>query len=232
MAHDVFISHSSKDKTVADTVCAVLEENGIRCWVAPRDIRPGADWGESIINALRESHVMVLIFSGYANESPQIKREVNRAVDRGIPIIPFRIENVLPTGSMEYSISTAHWLDAFTFPLEQYLDTLSNVVREMLDMTGTLSERKPAAQIPKAQAHPKQGDTERTEPIPIPRIVPRMVPRLVSRESIDSDGYRVIPHRNFGESLIRVVCFTPLVLLSTFFVFVCLRAIYLAFTGR
>jgi hypothetical protein len=133
MAHDVFISHSSKDKQTADAVCAVLESKAIRCWVAPRDIQPGADWGESIIGAIRGSRVMVLIFSRNANESVQIKREVERAVHHGIPIIPLRIEDILPTGALEYSISTAHWLDAFTPPMERHLTYLANTVQAILD---------------------------------------------------------------------------------------------------
>jgi TIR domain-containing protein len=80
LAHDVFISYSSKDKTIGDAVCATLEASGIRCWIAPRDIAPGADWGESIIAAIQGSRVFVLVFSGHANESQQIKREVERAV--------------------------------------------------------------------------------------------------------------------------------------------------------
>src|SRR5271163_2803116 len=120
MAHDVFISYSSKDKTTADATCAVLESAGIRCWVAPRDILPGHDWGESIIDAITGSRAMVLVFSANANESVQVKREVERAVAKAIPIIPFRIEDVLPTRSMEYFVSATHWLDAFTPPLERH----------------------------------------------------------------------------------------------------------------
>ena len=45
MKADVFISHSSKDKHVADAICAVLERRGLRCWIAPRDVTPGASWG-------------------------------------------------------------------------------------------------------------------------------------------------------------------------------------------
>jgi hypothetical protein len=59
MAHDVFLSYSSKDKPVADATCAVLEGRGIRCWMAPRDITPGADWGESIIDAIQGARAMV-----------------------------------------------------------------------------------------------------------------------------------------------------------------------------
>src|SRR5438067_8123475 len=118
MAHDVFVSHSVKDKAVADAIVARLEADSVTCWIAPRDIVPGSDWGESIIDAINPSRVMVLVFSQNANESPQIKREVERAVHKGIPIIPLRIEDVTPSKSLEYFISTPHWLDAFTPPLE------------------------------------------------------------------------------------------------------------------
>src|SRR5262245_7656472 len=100
MAHDVFVSHSSKDKSTADAVCAMLESKGIRCWIAPRDIVPGKNWGESIVEALKGARVMVLVFSSNANNSPQIQREVERAVAKGIPVIPLRIENITPAASL------------------------------------------------------------------------------------------------------------------------------------
>ena len=84
----IFISHSSKDKTIADAVCATFEANGLRCWVAPRDVRPGAAWGAAIVDAIQNSRVMVLIFSDNANTSGQIAREVERAADSGITIVP------------------------------------------------------------------------------------------------------------------------------------------------
>jgi hypothetical protein len=135
MAHDVFISYSSKDKPTADATCATLESRGIRCWIAPRDILPSADWGEAIIDAISGAKVFVLVFSNNANESPQIKREVERAINRGIPVVPFRIENVVPTKSLEYFLSTPHWLDAFSPPLEQHLNYLASVVSNILKGT-------------------------------------------------------------------------------------------------
>jgi len=132
MAHDVFISHSSKDKTTGDAVCATLEANGIRCWIAPRDVLPGSDWGESIIGAIKGARVMVLVFSSNANQSLQIKREVERAVSHGLIIIPLRIEDVAPSPSLEYFMSTPHWLDAFTPPLEKHLQNLTQVIKDIL----------------------------------------------------------------------------------------------------
>lgn len=146
MAHDVFISYSSKDKPVADATCATLEARGIRCWMAPRDIMPGADWGESIIDAINSSRAFVLVFSANANVSVQIKREVERAINKGLPVIPLRIENVLPVKSLEFFLSTPHWLDAFSPPLEKHLNYLADVI-------GSVLEGKPQPKPPPPKPH-------------------------------------------------------------------------------
>ena len=73
---------------------------------------PGVPWAESIIDALEIARAMLLLFTASANLSTQIHREVERAVHKGVPVIPLRLENVLPTRTMEYFISTMHWLDA------------------------------------------------------------------------------------------------------------------------
>jgi len=136
MSHDVFISYSNKDKTFADTVCAVLERQRIRCWIAPRDIVPGKEWGEAIIDAITTSRAMILIFSASANDSPQIRREVERAVSKEVVIVPFRIENVVPTKSLEYFIGSLHWLDAWSPPLEIHIEKLVGVVEGVLGSEG------------------------------------------------------------------------------------------------
>jgi hypothetical protein len=133
MAHDVFISHSSKDKPTADAVCALLESDGLRCWIAPRDVQAGVSYAGAIIDAVNECRAMVLIFSDAANDSPQIEREVERAANRRIPILPFRIENVTPERGLEYFLSTPHWLDAFTPPMETHIRELSRQLHALLD---------------------------------------------------------------------------------------------------
>ena len=132
MARDVFLSHSVKDKAVADAVVARLEAESVTCWIAPRDVVPGADWGESIINAIESSRIMILIFSKSANASPQIKREVERAVNKEVYIIPFRIDNIPPARGLEFFISVPQWMDAFSPPLERHLDNLAKTVKAVL----------------------------------------------------------------------------------------------------
>src|SRR5205823_13995229 len=102
MGHDVFISCASADKSIADKVCAALEARQVRCWIAPRDVLAGVPYGEAIIGAIAASRILVLVFSSQANQSQQVMREVEGAVNKGLTIIPLRIENVAPSGSLEY----------------------------------------------------------------------------------------------------------------------------------
>lgn len=132
LVHQVFISYSSKDKIVGDAACAYLEQRGIGCWIAPRDIVPGMDWGEAIVDGITGAQVFVLVFSTNANESPQVRREIERAVHHGLAVIPFRIEDVLPVKSLEYFMSVAHWLDALHPPLDDHFAHLARVVEGLL----------------------------------------------------------------------------------------------------
>jgi formylglycine-generating enzyme required for sulfatase activity len=130
--HDVFVSYSSKDKNWADAACAVLERHRVRCWIAPRDITPGDEWGAAIVKGIHDSRMMVLIFSGHANDSGQVRREVERAISQGMNVLPVRIEDIRPEGAMEYALGNMHWLDAFTPPVKQQLEVLARSVQTLL----------------------------------------------------------------------------------------------------
>lgn len=124
MPREVFVSYSEADRACAYEVVEHLETHGVRCWVAPRDISPSTDWAAEIIDAISAARVMVLVFSSSSNDSPQVRREVERAVHKRISVLPFRIENVLPSKSLEYFLSTQHWLDAFPPPREPHYRAL------------------------------------------------------------------------------------------------------------
>jgi ABC-type amino acid transport substrate-binding protein len=128
MPYDAFISYCSEDKKVADAVCGTLEANKIRCWIAPRDVLPGRTWGSAIVDAIGDSAVMVVIFSQHSNGSPQVMREIERAVNKGVSIIPFRVEDVVPSKDLEYFISSCHWLDAMNPPMEERIGELAEAI--------------------------------------------------------------------------------------------------------
>src|SRR2546430_12660279 len=134
MPHDVFLSCSSQDKTIADAVCAALENSALRCWIAPRDVHPGRSFAGEITRASQRSKVMVLIFSAHSNTSEQVLREVQLAANSHLHILQFRIEDVIPNDDLEYYLSTPHWLDALTPPLENHLQRLGTSITALLEM--------------------------------------------------------------------------------------------------
>jgi uncharacterized RDD family membrane protein YckC len=130
MTHDVFISYAYEDKIVADAICAKLESNQIRCWIAPRDIAPGDKYASALINAIDHSPVIVVVFSSQADKSPHVRTEIERAFNDEKIIIPFRIENIEPCDEMQYFIGSRHWLDALTPPLEEHINNLLKVLKK------------------------------------------------------------------------------------------------------
>ena len=207
MAHEVFISYSSNDKSIADSVCDALELNGVRCWIAPRNILPGTDWSESILDAITESSILLLVFTSSANQSQQIKREIERAVSKGIKVLPFRVENITPSKSLEFFISTQHWLNAFTPPLEVHIERLAQTVCASLkmpprsgsaDMDVTLYELTPKPF--KFEVDSRSEEYEYSYETPLPKKDPRRVLNLVVKDGIQNraisayvpnDGYLI-----------------------------------------
>ena len=130
--HQVFISYSKPDQLVARDLCTYLEAEGIPCWIAPRDVLPGSNFPGSIIDAIDESKVVVLIFSKSSDNSQHVLRELTRAVTRNLLILPFRIEDILPTKNMDYLINIPQWFDAFPPPAQQYFGTLTTTIKTHL----------------------------------------------------------------------------------------------------
>ena len=145
VVHAVFISYAAVDASAAEAVCHTLEAAGITCWMAPRDVAPGGRYAEAIVDAIRAARAFVLVFSAAANASEQVEREVDRAVAGGLPILPLRIEDVVPSRSLEYYLAGQHWLDALTVPLETPLERLVDALRAMLAGEPTAAAPAPAA---------------------------------------------------------------------------------------
>ena len=133
MTHDVFVSYSTIDKTIADTIVASLEQNQIRCWYAPRDIQASEDWGKAITNGILKSKMFLVIFSGNANQSQRVLDELNFAISKEIVILPFRIEKLEPDGAMGLHLSSRHWLDAYDPSWESHIGKLIKNVSVILE---------------------------------------------------------------------------------------------------
>jgi hypothetical protein len=133
--HEVFISYSQPDRDVAQSLCSYLETNGITCWISPRNVLPGANYPASIIAAIDNSRIIILVFSKSSNTSRHVFRELEEAVLKNIRILPFRIDDELLSDDMKYFINIHHWLDAFKNSPETYFDELLGSIRSYLGTT-------------------------------------------------------------------------------------------------
>jgi hypothetical protein len=123
-----FISHSSRDHGWAEQVCAVLEGHGLNCWLAPRDIDPGAPYDEEILRGIECSQTFILLLSDSANKSPHVKRELMCALRAGHSVYPIRIQEVQPGKKLEYLLEGIHWVDAWMPPIEAHLNRLAELI--------------------------------------------------------------------------------------------------------
>ena len=145
--HDVFISYSSKNKNIADAIVADLEQNNIKCWYAPRDIYPGEDWAGAIKNAIGSTKIFVLVFTDESNRSHQVTNEVTLAVNGGKIIIPFRLSGSDMNDTLLYYLSSVHWLDAVSQPLNQNIETLRKQISALLDIEEADENKVAAAAV-------------------------------------------------------------------------------------
>lgn len=121
---DVFVSYSTKDTVVADLVVRGLEEAGVTCWIAPRDIAEGSTWPLSIPPAITGCRCFLLVFSGNSDTSYWVMKEITIAAGERKPILPLRIEDIKP-GRLALFLSDTQWVEAWMGPVEIYLGKLT-----------------------------------------------------------------------------------------------------------
>jgi len=109
----VFVSHATTDRKQALLVCKALEDRGTPCWIASRDVAPGENYQEAIVQAIRNARALVLVFSEAANNSDEIKKELSLASRYHVPVMTLRIADVEPSDAFAYELSTRQWIDAF-----------------------------------------------------------------------------------------------------------------------
>ena len=146
MGKDVFISYSKHDISTATMVCSKLETRGITCWIAPRDITPGIDFDEAILDGIDDSNSLLLILSNASNTSRFVQSEVNRAFSKGKSIFTFLINDIIPSRQLELYLARQQWLDGFSPPIEQKIDRLANAVLSLMglaEINTSLNQQQP-----------------------------------------------------------------------------------------
>ena len=140
---EIFISYSSQDKAVASAVQQTLENASLECWIASRDITPGRKYAEAILDGIDQCKVFLLVLSASSNASPQVEMEVNRAASKNKIILSFRLDQGSLSKSLEYYLSSRHWLEAANPPGEADFNALISAVQRLLAAAVTEPELPP-----------------------------------------------------------------------------------------
>jgi hypothetical protein len=146
----IFITYSSKDQKVARTICTALESRGLACWISSRNVKPGQNYQEQIVRAIRGARVMALVFTANANNSNEIKKELALASQNNLVIIPVRIEDVAPNEAFAYEFATRQWIDLFE-DWEKSMAELVELIAAILN-DAPADDRASAAPAPSGDA--------------------------------------------------------------------------------
>ncbi len=129
MTKQVLISYASADQEVALQICDYLEDTGISCWIAPRDIVPGMDWSGAIVSGLEEVEIVILVYSAAADNSKHVPREIERSDSKGKILIPFTLEDIASESSLSYYLGATQGIEAYPSAVEKYFPKLLDAVR-------------------------------------------------------------------------------------------------------
>ena len=158
---NVFISHSSADSKLAYAMCDYLEEKGIRCWIAPRNIPVGVKYGKSIIMGIKTCKIMVVLFNKNSNASEAVETEVERAFNYKTILIPFKLDETIPSDSLEFSFGSFQWLNATKGNPEDHFDLLYQNCARVLGKKESPIKEKPILPL----THEKKENPIKEKPI-------------------------------------------------------------------
>lgn len=119
---EVFISHSSKDRDIVERVRDYLEKNQILCFDSARDIPPGESYPGVITRSIRAAKVVLLIYTDNSNDSDQVDRELERAMNYKKKLFVLKFSNKPYSDDKEYILSTVEYLDADNFSEEKLFE--------------------------------------------------------------------------------------------------------------
>lgn len=126
--YDTFISHASQDNDEALKLCAFLEQQGLRCWVAPRDVDFSNHYPDEILKGVRNAKSLILLLSEHTEDAQFVAMEVERAVHYRRRIFTIRLEEVGVPPSLELFLGLPHWIDQWAPDYHHRLESIPSIL--------------------------------------------------------------------------------------------------------
>lgn len=115
LERDVFICHRTvtPDQDIADAICTRLEERGLKCWIAPRNILPGSqNYERDIIKGVESCRILLFVSSFKSIYSEDCEMEIKAAHLADKALYSYRIDDTPYDGMSQKCLSSVQWLDA------------------------------------------------------------------------------------------------------------------------
>jgi hypothetical protein len=198
-ASHIFICFSSKDEAVARDVVEHLEGKGLTCWISVRDVPPGQNYQETIVEAVESAKGLVFLFSENSAQSGEIKKELSLAGHVNIPVFPLRLTPITPTGALRYELATRQWIDLFGNP-SQALNKLADTIKRALSPPAPGDAKPPSAPADSAPAPapaPHASATAGGAPAPEKKKPKKRAP-ILAADSEEFEAVRALLARHIG----------------------------------
>jgi hypothetical protein len=184
----LFVCFSSKDEAVARDIVAFLEARDLKCWISLRDVPPGQNYQETIVQALEAAQGIVFLFSEHSNQSSEIKKELSIGGGLNVPVFPVRLSPITPSGALRYELATRQWVDIFP-DAQQALAKLAETIHKVL--------ADPATAEPDVPLRPATPPTAVAAPPPSKKKAKPRAP-VVAPDSQEFEATRALLARHIG----------------------------------
>jgi TIR domain len=128
-SRSAFISHASGDAGLAQQLCAQLESQGIRCWIAPRDLKPGEPYSSEIVRGIEGTDALVLLATPAAVESGNVLNELEQAHRFHKTLLTVMVGRPQISRQLSYYIARLHWIEASGSSMEGLADRLAQALQ-------------------------------------------------------------------------------------------------------
>ena len=152
----VFISYSSKNQRVANELCAYLEQAGIACWMAPRDIPSASSYAGEITRAIKSADDVLLVYSKDSCRSVHVKNEINLAINNAKSILPYCMDNSPYDDDLEYYLSS-----------RQKIVSQGDQKKDFALILQALAAHRPEKTVEQAAVLPEAGSQRKRAVIPL-----------------------------------------------------------------
>ncbi|MBL1138352.1 MAG: TIR domain-containing protein [Chloroflexi bacterium] len=98
--HSCFISYSHQDEAFVERLYNDLQQQGVRCWYAPQDMRIGDKIRPTIDRSIQSHEKLLLVLSEHSIESDWVEKEVETAFEKEykqkqVILFPIRLDSAV-----------------------------------------------------------------------------------------------------------------------------------------